>query len=160
MKNLVVFYSLSGNTELVANTIAQELKADIFRVEEVNKRRAFFKYITGGYAATRDKCSSIKPVELKIEDYDRVFLGSPAWAAKPVPAINAFIKNTNFANKEVIAFFTMGGKSYEKAARNITPKIESSSGRVIGSFGITTAKSTGDEMVNDTLEAIASYAKN
>ena len=136
MKKLVVFYSLSDNTRVVAKTIAKELKADLCRVEEIRKRNRFLAYLTGSFAAMRDKCSEIKPVALDVHDYDLILLGSPIWASKPVPAINAFISNNVFKNKKVIAFFTMGGTVYEKATKNVTMKIENSSGKVIDSFGI------------------------
>jgi flavodoxin len=159
MKKLVVFYSLTGKTEIVAKTIAKELKADHCRVEEIKKRNRFLAYITGGYAAIRDRCSQIKPIELSVHDYDLILLGSPIWASRPVPAINAFINNTDFKNKEVIAFFTMGGTEYEKATSNITVKIEKSSGKVIGSFGVR-ARRNSDAIVKETKKMIKSHLKH
>lgn len=159
MKKLVVFYSLSGKTEIVAKTIAKELKADHCRVEEIRKRNRFLAYLTGSFAAMRDKCSEIKPVALNVHDYDLILLGSPIWASKPVPAINAFISNTDFKNKEVIAFFTMGGTGYEKATKNMTMKIEKSLGKVIDSFGIR-AKRNSDLIVKETKKMIKSHLKH
>ena len=159
MKKLVVFYSLSDNTDIAAKTIAKELKADLCRVEEINKRNRFLAYLTGSFAAMRDKCSEIKPVASNVHDYDLIFLGSPIWASKPVPAINTFIGNTDFKNKKVIAFFTMGGTQYEKAAKNMTMKIEKSSGKVIDSFGIR-AKKHSDEIVKETKKTIKSHLRH
>ena len=159
MKKLVVFYSLTGKTEIVAKTIAKELKADHCRVEEIKKRNRFLAYITGGYAAIRDRCSEIKPVELNVHDYDLILLGSPIWASRPVPAINAFINNTDFKNKEVIAFFTMGGTEYKKATDNITVKIEKSSGKLLDSFGVR-AKRNSDAIVKETKKMIKSHLKH
>ena len=159
MKKLLVFYSLTGKTEIMAKTIAKELKADHCRVEETRKRNRFLAYITGGYAAIRDKCSEIKPVEFDVHDYDLILLGSPIWASKPVPAINAFINNTDFKNKEVIVFFTMGGTEYKKATNNITVKIEKSSGKVIDSFGVR-AKRNSDLVVKETKKMIKSHLKH
>ena len=159
MKKLVVFYSLSDNTEIVAKTIAKELKADLYRVEEVKKRNRFLAYLTGSFAAIRNKCSEIKPVVLNVHDYDLIFLGSPIWASRPVPAINAFISNMDFKNKKVIAFFTMGGTQYEKATKNVTMKIEESSGKVIDSFAIR-ARKNRDIIVKETKKTIKSHLRH
>jgi flavorubredoxin len=128
-------------------------------VEEINKRNRFLAYLTGSFAAMRDKCSEIKPVALNVQDYDLIFLGSPIWASKPVPAINTFIDNTDFKNKKVIAFFTMGGTQYEKAAKNMTMKIEKSSGIVIDSFGIR-AKKNSDAIVKETKKTIKPHLRH
>ena len=159
MKKLVVFYSLSGNTEVVAKTIAKELKADLCRVEEIRKRNRFLAYLTGSFAAMRDKCSEIKPVALNVRDYDLIFLGSPIWASRPVPAINAFINDTNFKNKKVIAFFTMGGSRYVKAINNITVKVEKRSGIITDSFAIR-AKKNSDAIVKETKKMIKSHLRH
>ncbi len=160
MKKLVVFYSLSGNTEIVAKTIAKELKADLYRVEEIRKRNRFLAYLTGSFAAMRDKCSEIKPVALSIHDYDLIFLGSPIWTLRPVPAINAFINDTDFKHKKVIAFFTMGGSGYEKDAKNITVKVEKRSGKVIDSFAIRAGRKNSDAIVKETKKAIKSHLRH
>jgi flavodoxin len=160
MKKLVVFYSLSGNTEIVAKTIAKELKADLYRVEEIRKRNRFLAYLTGSFAAMRDKCSEIKPVALNIHDYDLIFLGSPLWASRPVPAINAFISNTDFKHKKVIAFFTMGGSGYEKATKNITVKVEKRLGKVIDSFAIRAGRKNSDAIVKEAKKAIKSHLRH
>ncbi len=160
MKKLVVFYSLSGNTEIVAKTIAKELKADLCRVEETRKRNRFLVYMTGGFAAFRDKCSEIKPVALDVHDYDLIFLGSPVWASRPVPAINAFISSTDFKNRKVIVFFTMGGEEYRKAVSNITLKVENRSGIVADSFAVRTGKKHHDAIVKETRKAIKSHLRH
>lgn len=160
MKKLVVFYSLSGNTEVVAKTIAKELKADLCRVEEIRKRNRFLAYLTGSFAAMRDKCSEIKPVALNVHDYDLIFLGSPIWASRPVPAINAFINDTNFKNKKVIAFFTMGGSRYVKAINNITVKVEKRSGIITDSFAIKVNKKNSDAIVKETKKTIKSHLRH
>jgi len=61
MKSLVVFYSLTGKTKLVAQTIAEALQVDLVEVEEVKPKRGFATYFIGGFAATNNKGSKISP---------------------------------------------------------------------------------------------------
>ncbi|MFC2024487.1 flavodoxin family protein [Chloroflexota bacterium] len=159
MKKLVVFYSASGNTEIVAKTIAKDLKADLCRLEEIRKRSRFLTFLVGSFAEMRGKCIDIKPVEFNVHNYDLILLGSPIWASKPVPAINTFIRNTDLKNKEVITFLTMGGTGYEKATNNMTMKIEKSLGKVIDSFGVRATRNS-DAIVKETKKAIKSHLKH
>ena len=140
-KVLVVYYSRTGNTQLVAEIIALALKAEVRRIEEGKERKGFISaYLFGGYSAIREKCSDIKPMDFNLEGYDLIFLGSPVWALKPAPAVNAFVSKANFKNKKVVLFFTMGGTNYKKAADILTKTIEEKGGIVKSSFGIQSGK--------------------
>jgi len=153
MKVLVIFYSRTGNTELVAKTIAQMLNADLRKVEEVKERKGIWGFLSGGIDALKNKCSDIKPVDFDLANYDLVFVGSPIWASKTTPAINAFISKTDFKNKNVVVFFTLGGNSFVGAVKDMTEKIEKKEGKVVGSFAIRSSK-TKDEMIEKTKEAV------
>jgi len=43
MKSLIVYYSYTGKTELVAKTLAEILKADVLKIEDAEKRAAKLK---------------------------------------------------------------------------------------------------------------------
>jgi len=158
MKALVVFYSRTGNTKLVAETIAQELNADIKEVEEAKKWRwGLFAYVIGGFQAIRGKCSQIKPIDINLGNYDLIFVGSPVWASRTVPAINAFISQADFEDKEIVAFFTMGGSRDKAAIKDMAGKVGAKSGRVVGSFAIRCGGSMRQEWVSHTKKEIASF---
>ena len=143
-KMIVVYYSRSGNTKLVAELIAQKTNAELRRIEEVSKRRflpttLFF----GGYQAVTGKSSKLKPMDYSLEGYDLVFLGTPVWASSPTPAMNAFVSQAEFSGKKVILFFTMGGDKFDKAAEILKRKIEGKGGTVKGAFGVQTSGVSG-----------------
>jgi len=143
-KAVVVYYSRTGSTKLVAEMIAGRLNAGLRRIEEVKKRKwlpttLFF----GGYEATSGKCSKLKPMDFSLEGYDLVFLGTPVWASKPTPAMNSFVAGADFTGKNVVLFFTMGGDKYKKAAEILKKKIEAKGGIVQGTFGIQTESTSG-----------------
>jgi flavodoxin len=137
MKSLVIFYSLTGKTKLVSQTIAEALNAELMEIEEVKpRRRGFVTYLTGGFAALTNKGSQIRPVNVNWNQYDMVFIGSPVWASRPPPAINSLVYANNLKSKNIVPFFTMGGDNSDKALENITAKIERNQGKVISSFAI------------------------
>jgi len=160
MKSLVVFYSFTGKTKLVAETIAGVLKADRVEIEEAKPRRnGIAAYMTGGFDAIMNRKTRIKPVNIDLQQYDTIFIGSPVWASRPTPAINSFLQSSNFKGRNVVPFFTMGSNNAGKALANITPKIERRLGKVTGSFTIKSYQVTADEMVTATKEAVNSYVE-
>jgi flavodoxin len=157
MKSLVVYYSLTGKTRLVAQAIAEALNA---AVVEITERRPIpwpFVYVSGGLAAIMNRGREINPIHIDLKQYDRIFIGSPIWASRPVPAINSFIYKTNFEGRSVIPFFTMGGNDSEKALANITAKIEKRQGKVAGSFTVTSYRISDEGIIARAKEAIKNY---
>ncbi len=154
MKALVVYYSLTGKTDVVARTLAEELHADVRRVEDVKRPSVGWWFmITGSISAIRGVESPIRPIDTNLQQYDRIFVGSPVWGGSPSPAINAFIAKANFTGKEVIAFMTMGGHDASGALRKMRERIESKGGKVIGSFALSSTSATNEQLAAKTREA-------
>jgi len=155
MKDLVVFYSLSGKTKTVAKVIAESLNATLVEITETKPRKpGVLVYLTGGFAAITNKGSKIDPVDVEVKEYERVFIGSPVWASRPAPAINSFIYKTDFEGRTVIPFVTLGGNSPATALTNMTAKIRTRGGDVTGSFAVTTNQVSDEEIVARAKDAI------
>jgi flavodoxin len=158
MKTLVVYYSLTGKTTLVSQVIAEALNATLLEIKETKPRKPGpFIYLTGGFAAVTNRGSKINPIDVDLKQYERIFIGSPIWGSRPVPAVNSFIYQTNFEGRGVIPFFTMGGTNSEKALANITAKIQRRQGKVVGSFAITSYEVSDEEITARAKEAIKNY---
>jgi flavodoxin len=158
VKPLVVYYSLTGKTKLVAQVIAEDLNATLVEITETKPRKlgpSF--YAIGGFEARMNRGSKINPVDIDLKQHEKIFIGSPIWWSSPAPAINSFIYKTNFENRSIIPFFTMAGDNSEKALANITAKIEKSQGKVAGSFAIKSYEVSDEEIVAKAKEAIKNY---
>jgi flavodoxin len=158
MKSLVVYYSLTGKTKLVARAIAEALNATLLEITETKARRpGGLVYLTGSFAALMNRGSKISPVDVDLKQYETIFIGSPVWASRPAPAINSFIYRTDFEGRSVIPFSTMGGDNAKGALANMTAKIEKSQGEVAGSFAITSHEVPDEEIIARAKEAIREY---
>ncbi|MFW6118393.1 MAG: flavodoxin family protein [Chloroflexota bacterium] len=158
MKPLVVYYSLTGKTKLVAEVIAEALNATLVEIKETKPRKIGPSlYAIGGLEATMNKGSKINPIDVDLKQHETIFIGSPIWNSRPAPAINSFIYQTNFEGRSIIPFFTMYGDNSEKSLANITAKIEKSQGRVAGSFAIKSYKVSDEEIIAKAKEAIKNY---
>jgi len=153
MKTLVVYYSLTGKTDVVAQALAKELGADVRRVEDVEKPSGGFWFIiTGAISAIRGAESKIKPIDTDFRAYDRIFVGSPVWGGSPSTPINAFIANADFTGKEVIPFMTMGGNDASGALKKMSERIEKKGGKIIGSFALSSKTATNEELATKARE--------
>ncbi|MHA1244785.1 MAG: flavodoxin family protein [Candidatus Heimdallarchaeota archaeon] len=111
-KKLVVYYSKTGNTKIVAETIAKQTKADIeeLKWKKEIKSKGFMRYFLGGYNSKLRRKIKIQPLEKNPEDYDTIYIGTPIWAGNMNPAIRTFLKNHQLQNKKVALFCTCAGE--------------------------------------------------
>lgn len=109
---LVVYYSATGNTEEVANTIAEAAGGSLFELEPEEP-------YSGADLDWTDKNSRVS-VEHENEDerdvaltadtadnwdsYDTVFIGYPIWWGIAAWPVDTFIKANDFTGKTVIPF--------------------------------------------------------
>mgnify|MGYP003752409517 CR=1 FL=1 len=127
MKNLVVYYSRSSNTETVAKEIAKTLKGEIKKIELIKELSFFWAAVTACFG----KEGKIKPFDFDLSDYDNLFIGSPVWAGKTSTPINTFINNTDFSGKNVYVFLTQADEKTPSAVfESMTGRIEARGGRV------------------------------
>ena len=113
MNAIVVYYSLEGNTDHAAKMIAEELNADLLRLETVEPyaTTGFKKFLRGGKEAMQGATPALKPYTFDPEAYDTVILGTPLWAWHFAPPVRTFQKEQNVKGKKLGFFVTsMGGQ--------------------------------------------------
>lgn len=122
MKRLVVYYSLTGNTEEAANKISEGLNADLLKLETVKDMPKSFaaRMLVGGGQVIFNRIPELKPIDVDVASYDEIILGSPIWNSKGVPAVNAFLKDADAASKVTALFFSSGGGDVNKGLDAIT----------------------------------------
>jgi len=122
MKRLIVYYSLSGNTEEAAKKIAKAIGADLLKLETVKAMPKSFaaQIMVGGGQVAFNHIPKLKPFDIEPSSYDEIILGSPIWNSKGVPAVNAFLKDEKAAAKVSSLFFLSGGGEVQKGLTAIT----------------------------------------
>ncbi len=116
MKIALVYYSLEGNTELVANSIAKQLNPDVFRIHPVKDypKGNFSKYLWGGKSVVMGETPAIEKTDFNPANYDLVIIGTPIWASSFTPPIKTFLNENTLANKKVALFTCNAGGGTKK----------------------------------------------
>ena len=134
MRSLVVFYTRSGNTGLVAHTIKREIKFHIKEITDYTTQRTVFDYM---FTSLIDS-ASINPRKIDIDYYETIFIGTPIWLGSITPAIKKIIDNTDFKNKNVVLFNTMKIGGSHNAMNKMAKLVRKQNGNVVGAFSIRT----------------------
>lgn len=124
-ENYSVGYIKKGNTHIVAEMIAAETEADMFHIETVNPYPANYNECIE--VAKREKQSKARPEikgDVRVEDYDVIFLGYPNWWGEMPMAVYTFIEKHNWQNKIVIPFCTHEGSGLSGTERRIQSACE------------------------------------
>ncbi len=106
MKNLIVFYSKTGNARWVAQTIAFQIGADVHEVFE-NRRSRIFSLLSNRLKEAIDT-TKIPSSEQSAAEYDLIIIGTPVWASRPTPTIINYLQKNDLSGKKVAVFFTQG----------------------------------------------------
>ena len=114
-KNLVVYFSVTGNTKALAETIAETTGADIVEiVPETPYTSEDISYNNDNCRANKEQNDdSARPaIANKIEnidDYDTIYLGYPIWWGTMPKIINTFLESYDLSGKTIMPFCTSGG---------------------------------------------------
>lgn len=118
---LVVYFSWSGNTETVANEIAEQTGADIF---EITPQTPYSDdYDTVVDLAQQEQSGNARPeianaIE-NIEDYDVIYVGFPNWWGDMPMILYTFFDSYDLSGKTIAPFCTSGGSGLSDTVAGI-----------------------------------------
>ena len=96
----VVYYSRTGKTKFVAETIAAELGSEIEEIVDLKNREGKLGWMSATQDASSEKETHIAPTKKIPKDYDLLIIGTPVWAFNTTPAIRTYIKNNDLSGKK------------------------------------------------------------
>ncbi len=114
-KTLVVYYSATSNTQRIAEIIAKELNADLFKIEtEKEYSKEDLNYNDPESRVSKEHADEAVKAEIKLKkytpdnfsEYEHVFIGYPIWWGNAAFPVEIFVKNIKFDNKKIYPFCT------------------------------------------------------
>ena len=126
-RTLVAYYSLSGKTKAVAQSLATTLRADIEEITPVSPHgQGFVGYLQAVLAAIFRQAWAVRPTRHAIADYDLVLVGGPIWVGRIAAPVQGWLRANRLPSNCALAVFaTFGGFASEKAF----PELEALAGK-------------------------------
>ena len=110
VKIAVVYFSGTGNTKTIAETIAEETGADIFEIIP-----------TQAYKEQNDDTArpEISNDLSATTEYDIVYLGHPIWWGTVPRIIQTYLETYDLSNATIYTFCTSGGSSIDRSLSDL-----------------------------------------
>ena len=126
-RKLVAYFSASGVTAKVAETLSEAIGADLYEIEPAvpytKKDLNWMDKKSRSTVEMNDPASrpAIAGMRDNMEDYDTVFVGFPIWWYVAPHIINTFLESYDLTDKTIIPFATSGGSDMGKTNEKLLP---------------------------------------
>ena len=116
MKTIFIYYSLSGNGDLIASALSEKgIESRAVRLKKPMPKNFFLSMMKGGFLAGIKNRAKLEDFDRDLTGYERVVIGSPIWNGRIAPAINTVLDSVDLAGKEVVFVLTSGGGAAPRA---------------------------------------------
>ncbi|MCW1359761.1 flavodoxin [Campylobacter sp. US33a] len=114
-KSLIVYYSRTLNTHILAKYLQSITKSDMMRLQTTYHYPSNFEAMLE--IAKQEREENFKPellnAELNFDDYDMIFLGTPIWSGGIASPVRTFLSQYDFSSKIIAPFCTQVKDSIE-----------------------------------------------
>lgn len=153
-KSLVVYFSWSGNTEIVAKSIQNQTDSDIFEI--IPDTPYSDDYDTVVDLAHEEQRNNARPaisgsIE-NIDQYDVIYVGFPNWWGDMPMILYTFFDTYDLSGKTVALFCTSGGSGLSNTlneVKDLEPDATVTEGLHIGSSSASNPDNAVSEWLND-----------
>ena len=124
-KKLVAYFSASGVTAKVAELLADAVGADIHEIKpKVPYTKADLNWMDKKSRSSIEMADKkIRPEiaesNVRIEEYDVIFLGFPIWWYVAPTIINTFLEKYDFSGKKIVLFATSGSSKFGNTVKEL-----------------------------------------
>lgn len=110
-KAAIVYYSYTNNTKKIAEMIQHKMGGDLFQIETVAPYTGSYDEVVeqGQKEINEGFKPPIQPMNIQLEQYDTIILGTPVWWYTLTPAVRTFLSETDLSGKRIIPFATNAG---------------------------------------------------
>lgn len=120
-RSLILFYSQTGNTRRIAELIQKQTGGTMCEIKPEIPYKSLY---LGGAARVKQERRDgvhppILPVQIDVEDYDTIFLGTPNWGNGIAHPLMTFLDRHPFAGKIIFPFCTHGGGGLAHVSQDI-----------------------------------------
>ena len=110
-KKLVVYYSYTGHTKMIAKRIEEKLGCDILEIKPIIPYSTNYQTVVNKEQnnESSNKTPQIEKIDKDLKKYDEIIIGSPVWWYTIAPVIRTFLKQNDLSGKTIKPFATNAG---------------------------------------------------
>lgn len=110
-KKLIVYYSYTGHTKMIAENIQNKLNCDILELKPVETYSKDYNQVVREEQNNNSvhKKPKIQKIDKDLKKYDEIILGSPVWWYTIAPVVRTFLVENDLASKTIKPFATNAG---------------------------------------------------
>lgn len=156
---LLVYFSYTGHTKYIAEIIKQNINCDVIRLEPVIPYSNDYNKVVNDEQnqESSDKIPEIKDINIDLDLYDTIIIGTPVWWYRSAPVIRAFLKKYVLSNKIIIPYATNAGwlgKTFNEI------KSLCSNSKVVNEFNIVFTSNYNKNELVTPIETIENWINN
>ena len=118
---MIAYFSWSGNTEKMAQTIQEEIGGDLFQIEPAVPYTDDYDALLD--IAQQEQADNARPeLAAQVENwdsYEAVFVGFPNWWSDAPMAVYTFLESYDFSGKTLIPFNTSASGGFGRSLSGI-----------------------------------------
>lgn len=156
---LLVYFSYTGHTKYIAEIIKQNINCDVIRLEPVIPYSNDYNKVVNDEQnqESSDIIPEIKDINIDLDLYDTIIIGTPVWWYRSAPVIRAFLKKYDLSNKIIIPYATNAGwlgKTFNEI------KSLCSNSKVVNEFNIVFTSNYNKNELVTPIETIENWINN
>ena len=127
-ETLVVYFSATGNTKGVAETIASITGADTYEIKAAQEyTEADLDWNDSDSRTTHEQNDASARPEIgsdpvSLDEYTTIYIGYPIWWGEEPRIMDTFVESYDFDGKTMIPFCTSGGSGIGRSGQNLADK--------------------------------------
>jgi flavodoxin len=150
---LVVYYSRTGNTRMVAEQIAERFDGDILELKDTKKRTGPFGFTSAGKDALAKNTTVLEPLDIDPDPYAVILIGTPSWFGNITPAVRTFVEEYDLKGKTVGVFATTHLTGVEKTVEQLSSLVAGDQADVVGELPLREKEFEDETVLRKKIEA-------
>lgn len=123
MKKLYIYYSLTGNGDIIGAKLS-DMGYDIrkIHVKKELPKLFFFRMMVGGYKTMINYKEKIIDFDYNIDDYKEIVIGSPVWNDRLCSPVSTLLNEIDFKDKKLSFILYSGSGECKEGVSYIVNK--------------------------------------
>ena len=118
-KTLLIYFSYTGHTKKIAEMIKNKTNCDTLEIKTTKPYSSTYDSVVNDPNNQEESnyLPEIESVDIDLDKYERIIIGTTTWWYRPVPAIRSFLTKYQLDQNNIIAYSTNAGwlgKTFEE----------------------------------------------